>query len=137
MTIVLMVFICAALIWAFWHFAKKIQRDFAEKIAGINARRGLSFPTEPVLGSESNGLLFDRAHRKILFLKCDDIDILEYDYITRWRFEFDVRRNGAVHNRRIVVDTTDFDRPQLIFAGGSETNARNWVARLDVVLNRE
>lgn len=131
--IVMVVGLVVALVAAY----RQAESAFKARVGAINAEHTLAFATKPMLGSHSNGLLFDRENRKILYLVRATAEVLDYGYFTRWRYQWDTRTNGRVEQRRVALDTTDFDRPQLSFPVGSDAEGEEWVARLDVAFNRE
>jgi hypothetical protein len=126
-----------AVIYGWIILAKRQIKTFDRVVATVNREHGLSFPKDPLLGSTSGGLLFDRIHRKILFIGGSKFEILDYSYIVRWSFRWDISSLGGRKKLRIFIETKDFNRPQMNFPVLSMNAGELWVTRLDVLLNQE
>ena len=133
---ILGVVVCVAIIIALIvKGARKADARIKARIAAINARHGLSFSCEPALADSSRRLVFDRSNRKVLLLQDKTEEILEFDYVTSWTPEWNIRHDGKTTDHRIAISTVDVNRPRLLIRIWSLQETKDWVARLNAILN--
>lgn len=133
--VVVVIAITVGLIVLLVKAANKAKARTKRRIAELNQRAGLAFDSDLELSDNATTIYFDRTHRKLLLVRDKKEEIFDFAYVTEWVAEYDSRRDGSSTNHRIAISVVDVEHPRLLIRTGSLQQTRDWVARMQAILN--
>lgn len=119
----LFVFVVISFSCAVYFGWKSLHKSFEQRIAEINVRFGTQFNSDPLLGWDGWGFLFDEQQQKICFCMGSEKQLLDFDYISSWE---------AMHADKpgFIFMTEDTSRPMIMLNVASHADMAAWRRKL-------